>query len=156
MRAVVRLPVHGSAPAPADADFIPCGISTAETELVLIPRRLRTDLITRLGALGIHFSEHRRGSIIRLIDLDMAQIPTLPSLEIVIRTAGDVPQVVQIGMLEPNDYLYHSHDSYEIHFYRTNTPDSFVIPPSVVRNMLIHFDYDNNRIGFGDPLVEIV
>ena len=156
MRVLVRFAGNNSVTeAPTDADFIPCGFSTTGIERMLLPRRLRADFISLLSSIGISFSEEEAGNSLRLHDIDSVRLGTLPSVDIVIQNEDDDSQV-HIGLLEPSHYLSRSQDAYEINFQRPFTAIGFMIPLSVVKDIVIHFDYENNRIGFADPIVEIV
>jgi len=133
-----------------DSDFFPLGIEMSANKHK-IPRRLLNQLIARIEALGIETVEEGRYMCLNNVTPD--QFRALPSFDIIVQS-DDGSRQYQIGQLEPDDYLFATGGTNVYEFDLTGG-DEFVMNRIVTEKLLIHFDYDHNRIGFADPLVEL-
>lgn len=134
-----------------DADFYNIGLSVESTKHT-IPRRLQAEWIARIVTLGIDASQD--GFYYRLRDVTADQFRSLPSFNIIIQSEDGINQT-QIGQIEPHDYLVFSAESNSYLFNLRGSVDSVRLHRNVTGNLLIHFDYEHNRIGFADPLDEL-
>ena len=141
-----------------NSDFIPTGFifhqNADNSEDVFLPLTIRNDLIESFASLGISISAvPDLSSSITLSDIDITLSHTFPSVQIIIRTEDET--YTQIALIEPTDYLISTEEPtvYRVRFCSDEA--SFIFDPRINRNLLIHFDYPNNRFGFGDPLVEL-
>jgi hypothetical protein len=104
--------------------------------------------------LGIHISRDPDDPYaFNLHDIDSDRLITLPSFEIIIRTEDG--SYVPIVLVEPTDNMKPTEQVsvYEVIF--SPHEGIFTLCSRINRNLLMHFDYENNRIGFADPLVEL-
>jgi hypothetical protein len=87
---------------------------------------------------------------ITLPGLDRAQVEALPSFNVSIQ--ADDGTEAQIGTLDPLDYIFATElpNTYRVYFSPT-----FTIPRIIIKDLVIHIDYENQCVGFGDPLVEL-
>jgi len=120
---------------------------------VVLPSRMRHQLLPRIASMGIQTSVIPGSHRIAVHDVDPNRLNSLPSLQVIIRAQDGL--LTQIALIEPIDYMRPTGvpTVYEIVFeYAENR---FSLSIRLIQNLLIHFDYLNNRIGFGDPLVEL-
>jgi len=155
IRGGVRLSGHSD---PATVFSGPLSISFLEGLYTRIPAPIGSDLIARIHALGIRttpdiWDSHR----IRLYDVTDDHFAALPSLDIIIQGDADGSTEFHIGRLEPIEYLLRGFsDERDFTLWIDDSDDNtFELPRRVVEKLSIHFDYENNRIGFADPLVEL-
>lgn len=133
-------------------DFISCEISATFVDLIRVPAGIRDELIstiTRLG--GTLAASPSTGSSVSFRFPDSFDITTLPSLSILIQTEDG--REVQIAQLDPADYLQTTRDSNEYRILFEHT--QFTLTKRTIQNLLIHVEYENHRVGFADPLVEL-
>jgi len=129
-------------------DFSASSISTSETDDVSVPWALIEEFASRLGPvqMNLHYDEN----FMTLEGVDEAALEALPSFKISVQAEDGTE--VQIGTLEPRDYIVPT----EIpNTYHVALATSFMIPRKVIKNLVLHIDYENQRVGFGEPLVEL-
>jgi len=133
-----------------DSDFFPLGIQMSAIKHT-IPRRLLNQLIARIEALGIETFEE--GRYMCLNNVTPEQFRALPSFDIIVQSE-DGSRQYQIGQLEPDDYLFYT-ECTNVYEFDLTGGNEFVMNGNLTQKLLIHFDYEHNRIGFADPLVEL-
>jgi hypothetical protein len=137
----------------ADNAFIPCDVFTTEARLFEIPQRLHFPFVSGLDQMGILTRADPTNPSIEFVHLPHhGSLSALPSLNVLIQTEDQTQ--VQIAKIDPQDYMDPTDDP---NVYRVFFDDQsrFPITPRIAKNLLLHFDYANNRIGFADPLVEL-
>ena len=161
-RATVRVDSETQEPL-RNGDFVPCGIqphSNLNDNDIQIPRQAFSVFLEQVRVLGVRdsYRSYKGRVATYLVDLDPERLATLPAIEFIIRAVDGTH--VQIASLKATEYLVPSNEEphvYRVLLYTSGINEgSFVLTPRVTKNLLIHFDYENNRIGFADPLVEIV
>lgn len=135
----------------AELDLIPMGMSIRQSRIYHLPQTICSDLLGKIAALGIRAS--RFGDRFNLHDVTPDQVDLLPSIDIIVQS-DDGSNLVQIGQIEPREYLFTTHTP-NMYSFAGRGVDGFVLPRSIIGKLVVHFDYENNRIGFGDPLVEL-
>jgi len=119
-----------------------------------LPLRLRNEFLSRIVALGIHISRDPDDPFaFNLHDIDSDRLITLPSFEIIIRTEDR--SFVRIALVESTDYMIPTEQVSVYGVIFSSHEGIFTLCSRIHRSLLIHFDYENNRIGFADPLVEL-
>jgi len=134
-------------------DFMVGNLSTSATDSVEVPSHLRREFMFRLvQELGIRTYPNNPDMSLRLEISDLSRLAELPSFDIAIRT--DDGTEIQIAKLEPIDYLAPTPNpnAYLIFF---GPSSGFTLTRRILQNLLIHIDYANQRVGFGDPLIEL-
>jgi len=154
LRTAIRL--GGATPhAAADTDdFVPCSISANDRANIEIPARLREEFLTRLNQMeGITIpTTSIVGNIIAMRVDGPGRLTELPSLDIII-PAEDGTEV-QIAQLHPQDYAVSTDEPNEYHII-FGTSSRFTLTRRIISNLLLHIDYENDRVGFADPLFEL-
>jgi len=121
---------------------------------VPVPSQLRVPLLARIISMGVqyNFGDETSGNIL-LEEMEPDRLGAFPSFEIMIPTEDGTQ--VHIALIPPSDYITPTETPgvYQIVF--SLLVDRYVINHRILQNLLIHFDYTNNRIGFGEPLVEL-
>ena len=128
-------------------------LSTRITDSVEIPSHMRREFVFRLvHELGIRTYPNNPDMSLRLEISDLSRLAELPSFDIAIQT--DDGTEIQIAKVEPIDYLSPTPNpnAYLIFF---GPLSGFTLTRRILKNLLIHIDYANERVGFGDPLIEL-
>jgi len=141
----------GSERSMTDFDNIFFSLSISEPSTMGLPFRLCRDLITRIDSMGIQTS--REGVRYTLHDVTPDQLEMFPSIEILMQ-GEDGSANIQIGQLEPIDYLVPTDEPNRFKITEL-IGNRFRLPRRIIDKLVIHFDFENNRIGFADPLVEL-
>jgi hypothetical protein len=140
---------------PLTEEFLPFGISTRERDHMWLPPHLRPDIMTRLDELGIEYSFASDQILLVMYNVDITRLSiTLPSIEVLIAT--DTGSVVQIARIDPIDYIVRTDNPTTLRIQFVSALIGFTIDPRIYKNLVIHFDTQNGRVGFADPLVELV
>lgn len=129
----------------ADTGFMSCRSSTSETDHIQLPGLLIQEFMFRAGSWRIN-TDTEDLSII-LVGVTQAELETLPSFNVIIETVNG--SEVQIGTIEPLHYMVPTEvpNDYRVFFHA-----EFTIPKRVIKDLVIHIDYQNLQIGFGNPL----
>ena len=132
-----------------DGSFMACSLSTSEIDHIKLPQSLMEEFMLRLSPLRIILNPETLS--ITLPGLDRAQVEALPSFNVSIQ--ADDGTEAQIGTLDPFDYVVATEEVPNT--YRVSFAPSFTIPKTIIKDLVIHIDYEHQRVGFGDPLVEL-
>jgi hypothetical protein len=151
IRAAVRLS-SGSSSVPTPEDYMPLGLTMTDVDTLYLPRHLRRDIIRSLDALDMGY----HGGSLDWIEFhvsDTTLLAALPSIEVLIAT--ETGEIVHIARIDPFDYINYTYNlvRFRIQF---GPVSSFAITPRIFQNLVIHFDTQNGRVGFADPLVELL
>lgn len=134
-------------------NYIESSFMAVGADIVSLPVQFRDELRSRLEQIGglrdVRFSTVG-GLWMSFRFNDAALLSLLPSFDVVVPTANGTH--VQIARLDPHDYVVWNRYQYE---YNINFQHDFQIRRPMMRNLLIHFDYENQRVGFGDPLADL-
>jgi hypothetical protein len=123
-------------------------------DYISVPLHLRVDLFILLGSMGIEASVVAEVPYtLDLYETDSDRISAFPSIEIIIQTEDG--SHVQVALIPPHYYITPTDlpGVYQIVF--DSYEDRFALNTRIIKNLLVHCDYPNNRIGFADPLVEL-
>lgn len=119
----------------------------------LVPWRFREEVRSRIGRIaGIRETSNWSDHTITLQVDDDALLSSLPSFDIVVQSVDG--EQVQITRIDPLEYVIRStqfENTFRIVFLDSVT---LTLGRPVIKNLLLHIDYENRRIGFADPLVE--
>jgi len=134
------------------------GGSAGSISPVIVPYQVMLDLGARLHELGVLlFNVGVLGS--RLMHFTENFYESLPNIQFIMQT--DDQRHVSLVVLEPREYVIQTSPGNYFLRLRALDPTSTIasrtctIDRSILRKLVIHFDVHNNRIGFGEPLVEL-
>ena len=113
------------------------------------------------GGVMMDFGEilaRRNISLYRLTEAEY--LDRLPPIEY--RIIDQDAREIQVSSLEPREYIGNT-NPYEHnptllltdHGSYMTPPTPIVFPGSITKDVVLHFDIQNNRIGFGEPLIEL-
>jgi len=139
-----------------DDRFLPCRIFKHPLVHQQLPYREFNDLLTQLTRLGIRaVREPYRGWWLH--DVTQERLDQLPSIEMVV--LSETGQKIHLLRINLENFLDSTDDPF-IYGLRLagaldNDPERCDIDLRLLENLLVHFDFQNYRIGFGEPLVEL-
>jgi len=130
-----------------------CSISTTDLDAIQLPARFRDEVLLRFGLIEEVSNYHFDGVAV-VFELEYVDsLSLLPSIEIEIPTVHGTH--AQIAKLDPQDYVVESDDSNEYRIFFEQRSSQFKLTNRILKNLLIHIDYENQRVGFADPLIEL-
>ena len=130
--------------------FQPCRIGSTNSDLAL-PRSIMDEFIGIAVERGVAYSDHslRPSAYIQLHNVTDTDITLFPSLQFLVRT--DNNQTVSIAHLSPHDYMQRiDPNSWRIGI--SQGEHECFIHNKFTKNLVIHYDVLNRRIGFGEPI----
>ena len=150
-----------TAPIDATSPFIPCLVGNFRSSNVAnphafhVPPQIVDVFLDALEARGIPTQHIHLGSQVIFLDhFDDDTVDSLPTLQYVVQMEdGALINVVNIG---PRDYIADTDipNRRRVKFARASINDYCTFNEFLRHRMVIHFDTQNQRIGFGEPLVE--
>ena len=143
---------------PADISndrFVPCAFATDSDTSLILPYQVFGELIAAIEALGVTVSRQPTGVVLsQVTDELLAQFPTIEYL-----IMSETGEQIHLAELESAQYLTatNEHGGYRFTIFGSLSrfPDFCKFDSRVFGNLLVHFDVQNNRIGFGEPLAEL-
>ena len=140
-----------------DEEFVPCKISKDFHRSLVIPHGAFGRLVSLIEQMGVPVST--RGIEVFLDDVSDEQLAQLPSIEYyIMATTG---REIHIGEIHPAQYVTAATGDhpgrYRLTIYGAlpQNRQLCTMDSRVWKNLLMHFDVQNDRIGFGEPLVEL-
>jgi hypothetical protein len=140
-----------------DDDFQPCFLHS-NANFFWVPRSVFDHVRGRIAQSGMtvvaHVEDGHRGMRIGNI-FNQSQIDSLPIIQFVLET-GNLSHI-NIAQLEPREYIVEDPNdpSTQLVLFRTRNRDSCSLNSILLKNLVVHFDARNSRVGFGDPIDEI-
>ena len=158
IHAAVRVS-SGSSSVLTPEEYMPFGLAMMDFDTLFLPRHLRPDIVRSLDELGIDHSNTtgigRFSNSFEIYNMDITRLAAaLPSIEVLIST--DTGEIVQIARIDPIDYIAGTDDPTTFRVQFGSGLACFSITPRFYKNLVIHFDTQNGRVGFADPLVELL
>ena len=140
--------------------FRPCSLSTTygKSRQYTIPTSVYQIVVDTITARGVEIvrRQHSTG-IARYLRGDITQelISSLPTLQYIVQSTNGMD--ASIGIVPPSDYVVPTNDPrvYELLVSRILTTEICVLSGSILGKLVIHFDTQNNLVGFGEPLIEL-
>ena len=123
---------------------------------ITIPHYVMLDLFTRMSAQNITASSI--SLTYQLEDFSEENFESLPRIQFIMQT--DNQALMSLAVLEPRDYISRTEDgNYYLRLHSVEpVPDSrfneCTLDRTILKKLVVHFDVHNNRIGFGEPMVE--
>lgn len=137
-------------------EYSECVIHTID-KYTFVPRELLDDIIVEMGFLGIQFQmlrDYDGISRVQLIDVNETQIAQLPTLEYIVHAENG--GFIHVAELTPLDYTEKVNEQTREMLIRSTFGPSCTLTPLVLRQVAVHYDRANARIGFGEPLADII
>ena len=147
--------------APDESDFIFCtlfDVTLRDTTLPTDPRffevpsRITREILALLSERGVRRASQNSPI---LSGFDESFYDTLPSIQYILETVDG--QNINLIVLEPRQYITQfTPGNYYLHLQSTNRwNEECRLNGPILQKLVIHFDIENGRIGFGEPLVEL-
>ena len=116
-----------------------------------VPHRIREAIISLLSDRGVSESSFVR----RLDNFNESIFDTLPTIQFMMET--DEFGFVNLAVLEPRQYIREMETGrYSLRLQATNpTNQECALNRPLLQKLVIHFDIENGRIGFGEPLIDL-
>ena len=122
---------------------------------IIVPQHVMDGLHEQFRELGI--SSVRAGLVgTRLENFSDNFFHNLPKIQFIMET--DDQRYMSLVVLEPHEYIVRlASGNYFLRIRALNRPDAnaCTIDRSILKKLVVHFDVQNHRIGFGEPLVEL-
>ena len=131
-------------------DFHTCRIDWTQDDSV-IPGEVMTDLLDRIASLGVTHSAGRYGKI-TLRGMNRSILEQLPIIQFILQT--DDGQHVSLVTLEPHQYVSQDMRRLKVRTWSLVSSKCTLSPP-VLKKLVVYFESSTNRIGFGEPLIEL-
>ena len=139
--------------------FMPCLIGDLPSvygqmeDFLSVPRRFESVFMSLARQRGIRL-ENSYVSIY-LMDVDDAMVDTFPTLQYIVQMENGAE--INVGHLKPREYIVPTQfpNRRRLRFHRDRRSDFCTFDKILRDRMVIHFDTQNQRIGFGEPLVEL-
>jgi len=152
---VVRLTTGGVNDAAANpveslTDFGICQIDGSK-DLLTIPSRVMRELLDRLTSLGVSYTDRGVGGVF-IENLTYEAHVLLPSIQFIMRS--DTGLLVNLASVEPDEYLSDDWSHLKLRAWGPDSSDCS-ITILILKNLVVYFDSLNNKIGFGEPLIEL-
>ena len=141
--------------------FTPCALAfDSPSDKLAVPERVFSDLLRRIErqVIRVHRGDNYRVSLDAITHRGYRErLRNLPDIEFVL--LGENGQQIHIGSMSPDEYIAPRHSLYGYHLtiksHYPDAPNFCSIDSRILKNLLLHFDTQNNRIGFGEPLVDL-
>ena len=151
-----------SAPVDSSTQFIPCHIGSKPwtradlQEPFIVPSWVTDEFLRIVDERELETEtliEDQR--IIFLFNVDDAIIATLPSLQYIVQTTDG--GTINVMTLDPNEYIGPADNANrrQVLLAQGGFQDYCNFNKPLRDRMVIHFDARNQRIGFGEPLIEL-
>jgi len=148
---------RGTEMAADDLDFQTCTIDCSDQQM-FVPRRVVDDLLVEFERLGVVFSFTRDSHGILDVGLHHvtdAIIDSLPRVQFLVR--DQYHDQISIAVIHPREYLEDDplNASSKILLFKSRFGSSCTLGPLVLSKVVVHFDAQNHRVGFGEPLADL-
>jgi len=147
----------GTEMAADDLDFQTCTLHSIGRQMFL-PREIVDDLLVEFERLGVVFSFARDYDGIMDVVLHHVTnvvIDSLPRMQFLVR--DQYHDQVSIAVINPREYLEDDplNASSKILLFKSRFGSSCTLGPLILSKVVVHFDAQNHRVGFGEPLVDL-
>ena len=139
--------------------FRPCMISNpgGATDAVTIPSSIYQILLDTISAQGLR-TRRSSQSATRFIlgDITPEIMASFPTIEYIL--PGMNEDDFTIASIPPTEYIAPTNDPrvYRLLVVRAMTTEVCILTDPIISKLVMHFDIQNNRVGFGEPLIEIM
>jgi hypothetical protein len=147
----------GTETAADDLDFQTCTLLSIGRQMFL-PREIVDDLLFEFQRLGVVFSISRVYDGITdvvLHHLTDQIIRSLPRMQFLVR--DQYSDLISIAVINPREYLEDDpfNASSKSLLFKSRFGSSCTLGPLVLSKVVVHFDAQNHRVGFGEPLADL-
>lgn len=144
----VRAAVGLSTDVTQDFQFSPCMIGSV-SPILNVPESIVDQIVREIEGANLRTTRHGDGSIF-VHNVNDASFASFPSLHFTIPTTDG--QLIHILTIEPHEYFGPTDDS-SVRKLLLYPSEELILSREFFRKMVVHFDVQNNRVGFGEPLL---
>ncbi len=135
----------------AEDRFVPCAISTNSDTSFSVPNTVFEQLMSSIEGMGISVTTDGSGVVLNRVSAE--RLSELPKLEYYMMS--ETGQQIRFAEVLPAQYVEETIDNgrYRLMVFGDRVLCSMDL--RILKHLVVHIDVQNNRIGFGEPLVEL-
>ena len=141
-------------------EYRPCMLEDprGQSDILVLPSSIYQNILDRITSRGFQIIRRNESQgVMRYVRGDLTDeiIASFPTLQYVLPSSDGTD--FNIASISPNEYIVRTNDPriYKLLLSRIMTSEICVLTKPILGKLVLHFDTLNNRLGFGEPLIEM-